>query len=94
MILLSFWEAKTVLYLKLSYQADSTVQKQYKLYNLKLSLNDQFDQNELKMMSDDEAKKLGQLVNKVDKHVAGCLTVGYAIMIFAQLIKGDFTILI
>ena len=42
------------------------------------------------MMSDDEAKKLGQLVSKVDKHVAGCLTVGYAIMIFAQLIKGNF----
>ena len=41
------------------------------------------------MMSDDEAKKLGQLVSKVDKHVAGCLTVGYAIMIFAQLIKGN-----
>ena len=41
-------------------------------------------------MSDDEAKKLGQLVSKVDKHVAGCLTVGYAIMIFAQLIKGNF----
>jgi len=48
----------------------------------------QFDQSELNMMSDDEAVQMGQLVNKVDKHVAGCLTIGYAAMIFAQLIRG------
>lgn len=51
----------------------------------------QFDQTELNMMTDDEAVQMGQLVSKVDKHVAGCLTIGYAAMIFAQLIKGSIS---
>ena len=50
----------------------------------------QFDQTELDMMSDDEAVQMGRLVSKVDKHVAGCLTIGYAAMIIGQLVKGKF----
>jgi len=53
------------------------------------SLMEQFDQTELDMMSDDEAVHMGRLVSKVDKHVAGCLTIGYAAMIIGQLVKAN-----
>ena len=51
---------------------------------------EQFDKTELEMMSDDEAVHMGRLVSKVDKPVAGCLTIGYAAMIIGQLVKGKF----
>ena len=40
------------------------------------------------MMSEEDQLAYGKLVSKADRHVGGVMTIGYAALIIARLVKG------
>ena len=51
---------------------------------------DTLDDNEKKIMSEDEQRTYGNIVTKSARHIGHVMTIGYAALILAHLIKGIF----
>ena len=48
------------------------------------------EESEKKVMSEEDQLAYGRLVSKADLHVGGVMTIGYAALIIAHLVKGNF----
>ena len=51
---------------------------------------DTLDDNEKKIMTEDEQRTYGNIVSKSARHIGHVMTIGYAALILAHLIKGLF----
>ena len=49
---------------------------------------DTLDDNEKKIMTEDEQRTYGNIVSKSARHIGHVMTIGYAALILAHLIKG------
>ena len=59
--------------------------------NVTLDLNATglLEESEKKVMTEEDQKAYGSLVSKADLHVGGVMTIGYAALIIAHLVKGN-----
>ena len=62
--------------------------------NVTLDLNATglLEESEKKVMTEEDQKTYGSLVSKADLHVGGVMTIGYAALIIAHLVKGKLYI--